>query len=357
MKNQLLLQSSITPVATIESLPRRPEQSPLMRQYQAGYEDFFNILPILDAADPLLELKVEISGSIMRSLAKRLKDNYPWTPHPIWNDPMPGAKEFHRVIIAVAEPQYEEIDEAVHSLMVSPGGRVLWAGNRKLIAEGPELLVAKWGEGFSSPVHGHAAGLLHEEILMGRIRVNTYRHANMDYVRPVRTDIVGPGTLVSAYSPPHPVGKRMGLVHNFEAIVPSVSLHYVAEHTRDGRDNMFQVEHFHTEHPLSRADVTQITGEEGRRLQVGDVALVRSKNVPDYGDHYIVITGAPELKPHGLRPADVAIAAPDTAQFLDWHPPLQMGLSLLKLSKDAAATFLWFHGIHVQGKTVTFPVV
>ena len=84
------------------------------------------------------------------------------------------------------------------------------------------------------------------------------------------------------------------------------------------------------------------------------MALVRSGTVPQYGDHYIVITGAPVLKPHGLRPQDVAIQAPDV-KLLDEYRPLQMGLILLKFEEPAASDFLEFHGIEVKNGRVTLP--
>jgi hypothetical protein len=261
---------------------------------------------------------------IMKQLAKTLASS---------NSPLlhaPPAGEFARVILAVAEP----------------------VGAR----EGSEILVAQWGEGFTSPVHGHAPGLLHEEIMTGKMLVHSYRHVRPGVVRPARTDVAGTGTLVSKYSPPDPRGDRMGLVHNFTAITPATSLHFVPEHARDGRDNRFHVEHFAD---FDLASMRQIDGNDGRLLQIGDVALVRSDNVPEYGDHFIVITGPPILKPHGLRPMEIAIqAGPVGSAVLDQFVPTgNTGLRLLKLNANTARRFYEFHAIALNGRDVVFPEV
>jgi predicted metal-dependent enzyme (double-stranded beta helix superfamily) len=278
-------------------------------------------MPVLLPGDPLLSLKTEIASSIMKRLAALLVSD----SSPLLSAPPAGA--FQRVILAVEDPT---------------------------LREGAEILVAKWGEGFTSPVHGHAAGLLHEEILAGQMLVHTYRHTSPGTVRPLRTDIASPGTLVSKYSPPDPRGDRMGLVHNFTAITPAISLHFVPEHTRDGRDNRFEVEHFTD---LDRASVQQLDGNGGRLLQIGEVALVRSDNVREYGDHFIVVTGSPVLKPHGLRPQDVAIlAGPEASALLDSFAPTgNTGLRLLKLNNETARKFREFHGITIAERVVVFP--
>lgn len=347
------LQATDRPVEVIESLPRRPSQPPTMRQYRPGFEQYLNLLPVLDPSDRLLNIKTQISGEVVKALGQDLLQNAPWVRE------LPPDGQFHRHIVAVEEPLYEEQEQELASVVAahwpSLGGAAQLTPPRKLVKEGAELLVAQWGKGFTSPIHGHAAGLLHEEILLGKIRVDLFRWHRDGVVRPLRTDIIGPGTLVSEYAPPDSRGDRMGVPHSFTAVEPTASLHYVPEHTRDGRDNRFKVEYFDEVFPLRNEDVTQITAEEGRKLRVGDVALVRSENVPEYGDHYIIITGPPVLKEHGLRPQDVAIHAPKATPMLDQFKPLQMGLILLKLNRDATQDFHAFHGIRVEGQQVVLP--
>ena len=132
--------ASINPVADLVKVTY-PGQDPARRQYREGYEHYMNIMPVLEDNDPDLPHKIDYARNIVQSLASSLKQH-------IWinaNKP----KEFDRTIIAI-EP-------------------------RTIEKEGAELVVARWGKGFSSPVHGHATGYMHEEILYGKMLVNTYR--------------------------------------------------------------------------------------------------------------------------------------------------------------------------------------
>lgn len=314
-----------------------PGQKPQMRQWRSGYNGYIGELPQLSNDDPLLSEKVGLSKSIMQHLAGQLRHDK-W---PTLN--MPAAGEFARTIIGIEEPEIE-----CNGL---PGGKIV----KK---EGVELIVAQWGIGNSSPIHGHAPGFLHEEILYGKLRVNTYRQPNpqSNVVIPVATTIETAGTFASVWSAPNPHNpfKRPGYIHNFTAITESATLHYVPEHTRDGRDNTFQVRHFDDVFEYGNADLRRITAKEGMYLRKGEVALVRSANVPEYGDHYIVITGAPEMKEHGLRPKDIAIDAPNAAKVLDRYE-MEMGLTLLHLTEEARDAFHQFHGITMQGGEVIFP--
>jgi len=304
------------------------------RMYKHGYENFFDEMPHLRNDDPLLLEKVELTKSIMTKLAGKLRIA-PW----VAKDMPPGKNGFNRTILALEAPV------------------LLKNEDKPLYKEGVELVMARWGDGHTSPVHGHAIGYIHEEILFGKMRVNTYRmiHKDKAVVRPVETIIVGEGMFASLYQrPKNESFKRQTLIHNFTSIGYSASLHYLSEHTRDGRDNTFSVEYFDNSYQMTVDDVQRITAQEGMYLRIGDVALVRSENVPEYGDHYIVITGHPVLKEHGLRPQDKAIHAPDGVKLLDCYEP-QMGLTLLKLKDKAKQAFLEFHGISVHDDEVHWP--
>lgn len=345
------LRSSQKPRAILERLAYST-QAQHLRNYAPGYEHYMDMLPVLAPDDPQLGLKLHVSSSVVKALAQDLIDHAPWIQEHL------NAGEFRRTIIAVQEPAVELTEESEDETL----GRLrMWSETpteirkSQSVHEGPELLVAQWGVGFTSPVHGHASGLLHEDILYGEILVNSYRWVRDGVVRLVRSDLARKGTLVSDYAAPDERGKRMGLIHNFIAVEPSASLHYVAEHTRDGRDNGFEVEHFNYNNPITSDDVLQIDGNEGRRMQIGDIALVRSANVPQYGDHYIVVTGRPVVKDHGLRPQDVAIQAPPSiAALLDQYQSTTGGLVLLKLKPAMAAAFRAFHGIKIEGGRVIF---
>lgn len=315
-----LLRASEQPHQLLESLAPKG-QNPRYRQYRAGYEDLFNMLPILQADDPNLEPKVHFTSRIVKEVAEEIKD------HGWLRDEPPG--QFARTIVGIEEKR----------------------------GEGTELVVAHWGEGFSSPIHGHSTGYMHEEVLSGRLRVNTYRmiHPESNTVRLVETRIVGPGTFASKYEAPDNYHfPRPILVHNFTALEATHTLHYLPEHTRDGRDNMFIPEYFEDAYNLDAGDVRSITPTEGFDLPPGEVVLVRSINVPEYGDHFIVVTGPKILKPHGIRPQETSIYAPHAAGLLDQYQPIR-GLVLLKLRPRARQAFLDFHGITMENNKVLIP--
>lgn len=323
------LKASITPLADIDKIAYAG-QIPTNRQYRSGYEQFFNSMPILQDADPLLDEHIQFSKLVMQHLGHELKLD-PWL-----TKDLPTLLGFDRTIIGMEKP------------------RLKADGSYK---EGSEFVVARWGEGFTSPVHGHAPGYEYEEVLTGKIRVNSYRMVdpNSNVVRPVRTDIVEPGLLVSRHTKTSLTNtfKRQTLIHNFTAIDQSTSLHYLPEHTRDGRDNSFKVEYFDDVWQPDFRDVQVLSVQDGLYAQKGDVILVRSSNVPEYGDHYIVITGRPVMKAHGLRPQEVAIHAPKSKLLAAFD--LSEDMILLKLVGPMHKRFIDFHGITIVNGEVIFP--
>lgn len=331
--NQGFYEASQTPIQDLDRVAYQG-QDPSRRRYVAGYERFMNQLPILKDDDLALKEKLSLSTSIMNRLAKEVMAG-PWL-----HDGPPADKGFDRIIVAI------------ESSSVAQDGH---------LHEGKELIVARWGTGFTSPVHGHAEGFMHEGLLTGRMLVNLYCLMEDDQVRLIRTDVYqGRQELVSSYGYHLPLAKhqRQTLIHSFTALAPSTSLHYVPEHTRDGRDNTFEVEHFEQWFGLNHDDLIHL--DEAMNLPIGSVVLVRSENVPEYGDHYIVITGHPVLKEHGLRPQDVALQAPHTGHLLDaytWNKNRVegTGLTLLKLDIRSTRVFHQFHGIRIINGEVTFP--
>lgn len=308
-------------------------QDPRKRQFMPGYQHWLAMMPILQQGDQNLQIKIEMSKTVMQSLASDLKST-PWVM-----EKKLGANDFERTIIAIEEHETACLG---------------FPNSKYVTREGVEFVVAHWGDGFTSPVHGHSPGYLHEEILYGKMRVNTYRMVDENTVRPVNTVIAESGTFASTFSPvPERGPKRQALVHNFTSIGPAATLHYVPEHTRDGRDNTFAVEYFEDQYDV-RSNVTRITARDGMFSQIGDVILVRSTNVPEYGDHWIVITGPVQAKAHGNRPQDEAIFAPHSSWILDDYQ-MKQGLILLKLNDQAKKAFHEFHGIRVEGSKVIFP--
>lgn len=311
------LTASKTPLEDIARLSY-PGQDPRRKQYRHGYEGYLDYMPILNDTNPSLVQDIETTKYVMGKVATRLKESS-WI-----NEDLPGQGQFFRTILAIAESKDGE--------------------------QGTELVLAQWGDGMTSPVHGHAAGYLHEDILYGKMLVNTYfmTSETSDTVRTAKTEIVTNGIFASSYTKKE--GQhfaRQALIHNFKSIGNSASLHYLPEHTRDGRDNKFNVEYFEDEVILYPGNLTRITAREGMFARPGDVLLVRSNNVPDYGDHFIAITGHPVMKEHGLRPQDHSIQASPNITFnpFDNYPGEQF--VLLKLSDKTAKQFIDFHQIQI----------
>lgn len=317
---------SCSPEAALERISYEG-QDPKKRMYVHGYEPFFNLLPVMEEG-PELEKDMLNTQEVLFELSAHLKldDRFD----------LPADNEFMRTIIALEEPTIVEGKDV----------------------PGAQLLVAQWGKGFTSPVHGHNTGYMHEEVLSGKIRVNTYRITDLvnKIVRPVVTTIQQEGVFVSEYAPHNAdnMYEQQTLVHNFTAVEPSLSLHYLPTATKDGRGNTFTVEHFRE---LGADDYKRITSYEGLYLQPGDVALVRSANVPEYGDHFIIITGHPVMKEHGFRPQDHSVIASEKHTELLDSLQMVMGLTLLKLNKEVAEEFLAFHGVTQNKRELIFEEV
>jgi hypothetical protein len=111
-----------------------------------------------------------------------------------------------------------------------------------------------------------------------------------------------------------------------------------------------------TTYVVEKENVGRISTDQAHHLQKGDVVLVRSEGVPQYGDHYIVVTGGIVSKPHGLRPETETIQLyphTDASLLLDEYKPYN-GVVALKLKKEAAKKFLDIHGIEIVDGEVKF---
>lgn len=104
----------------------------------------------------------------------------------------------------------------------------------------------------------------------------------------------------------------------------------------------------------SREDVVQIKLNSFIGLQNGQVCLVRSNNVKELGDHYVVIIGSPVLKTHGLRPQTLTITGAGGTELLDQYEP-EDGVTVLLLNTPAAERFRYLYGIGVVHGNVIFP--
>lgn len=339
--------ASSTPELTIShaSYPGQPEN---MRRFVPGYDHYLEAMPLITPGESLFAEKVAYAGAILTNLGHKLSAEMTAVSQ--------RPKTFSRDILAI-----EGISEN---------------------STKAEIIVAHWGQGFVSPVHGHVAGFHYENLIRGKFRAHTYRQVDpaSKTVRLVKTEIVKrSGPFVSTYEeqPEGNTFERPLMIHNFEALEESHSLHFIPEHSLDGMGNGFTPEYFEDVHSLQIAHMTEITALQGMYMPIGSVILVRSINVPDYGDHFIVITGKPVVKEHGLRPQDHVIQAPNAARILNpyttpsayagnptyesvWSQIQTPGLIgrdlvLLLLNEAQTKNFYQFHDITLEGDKVTFP--
>lgn len=106
---------------------------------------------------------------------------------------------------------------------------------------------------------------------------------------------------------------------------------------------------------LNEGDITRIGLKQVMKLRKGEVVLVRSSNVPENGDHFIIITGGLVHKPHGIRPMTEMVSAPNTKQLLDRYKPDEDGLILFHLCDEAQDAFFRYHKIQYCCGEVTVP--
>jgi pyoverdine/dityrosine biosynthesis protein Dit1 len=106
---------------------------------------------------------------------------------------------------------------------------------------------------------------------------------------------------------------------------------------------------------LGRQDVVRMRSVDFMVAPVGTVLLVRSSNVKEMGDHFIVITGGLIHKKHGLRPQTLAISDQGQKALLDQFEADDEGVILLRLDHPARERFLYRFGIAVFGQEVKYP--
>lgn len=303
------LRTSPNPVQDLEELAY-PGQAPHLRMYQPGYESFMDQMPVLDPQSPSFDLQVELSQDIMHEVADALK-NSTW-----WEGMSDNPNSFQRTMIAVGTSS------------VSPDGER---------QAGSEIVVGHWGTGMATPIHGHASGFMHEEMIAGKILVITYRITDLDkrIVRPVDSNIYQDGVISTSYSTPT-TGIRANKVHMLKALSPSTSVHFFPEHIRDARDTQFIPEYFEQVHPIQFKDVwTMIDDEQAPR---GSVMLIRSDGYgSQFGDHYVVANGGNSQ----------IIPAPYAGAILDFYSETADGLVILALQPNVAAKFMEFYDIHL----------
>lgn len=298
-----------------------------------GYENYHALIPIIRETDKLFTLKMEIADHVMQTLSQQIlndNDDCGWLD--VGNQPK---GKFARSVIGrdMADPH------------------------------GPQIIVAHWGKGFTSPVHGHIHGYMNEVMLKGQIKVNNYRmlDPSSNVVRVVSTNVESEPskTFVNRYNFKKKFMKeRSQFIHNYVALETSHSLHHIPEEARDGKDNLFMPEYFEETHYFQyelQHYVKRIHTMDTMSLPIGSVLLIRSDNVAGLGDHFIIITGPPVLKPHGLRPQTVAFDAPLASAILNKHEK-ESGAIVLLLEDALAKEFHEFHAIHYTLGGLSLPL-
>lgn len=104
---------------------------------------------------------------------------------------------------------------------------------------------------------------------------------------------------------------------------------------------------------LTTDSVIQLFGNWFLKLDLGTVLLVRSGNVPDLGDHFIVVTGEPIMKEHGLRPQTLTIKAPNCSSIIDAFTP-ENGSVVLMLKPYTQKLFLNYYDIRLEEGKVRY---
>lgn len=104
---------------------------------------------------------------------------------------------------------------------------------------------------------------------------------------------------------------------------------------------------------LNPAHVTPLTGSEYMLMPNGSVAFVKSPALPELGPHYIVITGEPIMKEHGLRPQTLTITAGECSGLLEKFKD-ESGRAILVLNKQATREFHKHYGLSMEGQKVVY---
>lgn len=95
---------------------------------------------------------------------------------------------------------------------------------------------------------------------------------------------------------------------------------------------------------LNETEVEIITLDDVlNNFKIGDVYLVRSDNVANLGDHYIIIDGGLEQKPHGLRPKNITVRIPAEEKTIISNN--RKSFIVLKLNEYSTRRFLNYYNL------------
>lgn len=293
------------PLAAIEAAAYKgqPEKN---KKYRPGFETYLDHMPGLCPCGTVNDLKVTYSIGVMDQLAARIMGE-DWVTNQLADN------EFERTILAIA-PQYERKGK-LHS--------------------GQEIIVAEWGKGYTSPIHGHNGGLLYERILNGTMVITTYRIVDKEnrIVRIQESKLYNADNpvILEKYFIPLQVEDQSIHVHSLRAATPAKSLHFIAEHSADGMGNAFTLEEF------VAYGMDDFMPVKMSQVKKGDVLLIRSNTSPEFADHFAYVTGD-KLEHNVLE------AGHHATTVLDYYNVGEEKL-YLRMNEEVRDTFVEFHAL------------
>jgi hypothetical protein len=327
--------SSTSPIEDIAKITYEGQEE-WRRMYQSGYEGYFNSLMKIED-NVHRDIVIEHNQATMHSLARQLKEDSFDKAWILSSQRLADEKSFVRTILGLESP-------------------VLANGEYRA---GNEIVTGTWKKGMEIPVHGHAQGFMHEEMIYGKMLVSYYRRMyGTRLVRQVKAEVLEGNQIINtAYNTPDGTGDYNAIIHKFKALDDSLTLHHFPSHTRDARGVTFDVEWFEDAYHLAGVEMQQISTRDGMGLRRGDVIAVRSENASEYGDHYIIAHGHNEMRNVGLRPKVSIITAKNGHNKILNGKEYMNGAILLKLPEALRQSFLTFHDIRFEGDRIVLPKI
>jgi len=199
---------------TFRALPAKEAEKAFQRintnpnnSYQPGFEFYLNYIPVIHGKDdPKIGEKKDYIADIIGDLAERLMqeswvlDNWP-APHQMLNRVMLG------------------IDEVT----------------------GGELVMVRWNP-IETPIHGHQYGQMIDFLVKGKAKEIEYEIQD-EKQRKVQEigfhEFKSMEVLSNDFHAAETLVSRGALIHKFIPIMKCITLHYIPEHPRDGKGNLF----------------------------------------------------------------------------------------------------------------------
>jgi len=199
---------------TLRALPAKEAVKAFQRintnpnnSYKSGFEFYMNYIPIIHGKDdPKKAEKLEYIADIISDLAERLMQES-WI---LENWPSPE-KMLNRVVLGIDE------------------------------VTGGELIMVRWNA-IETPIHGHQYGQMIDYLVKGMAEEIEYQIID-EKLRTVEqigsAEFKSMQVLSNDFHAADTVVSRGALIHKFIPLKKCITLHYIPEHPRDGRGNLF----------------------------------------------------------------------------------------------------------------------